>query len=315
MTFDLLLILVGLGLLYAGAESLVRGSSALALRLGLSPLVIGLTVVAYGTSMPEMVVSLNAAIHGQSAIAVGNVVGSNIFNIAVILGLAAVIFPIRIQFQLLRLDVPIMIASTLLVMFFIRDGRLDRPEAVVLFLGIIAYTVFSLITARRTSSPAVEAEYQEMVPSPRGPVLLNIFWILLGLGLMIGGSKCLVDGAVALARAWGLSEAVIGLTIVAAGTSTPELAATLVAAFKREADIAVGNIIGSNIYNLLAILGVTGIISPIETSSMAAFDLWMMLGLGILLVPFMWSGFILKRWEGGVLLAIYGGFLIWHWPK
>lgn len=315
MAWNTILVLTGLALLCAGAEALVRGSSGLAFRFGLSPLVVGLTVVAYGTSMPELVVSVKAALAGQSAIAIGNVVGSNIFNTAVILGIAAVIFPIKIQFQLLRFDVPLMIAATLLVIFFMRDGLIDRWEAGVLATGIVAYTVFSIVMARRTANKDVVEEFEEGVPRRRSPLVADIGLVLLGLGLMVFGSQALLDGAVAIARIWGVSEAVIGLTIVAAGTSAPELAATLVAAFKREADIAVGNVIGSNIYNLLCILGITGLIHPIDTSAMASFDLWVMLGVSLLLVPFLWTGFVLRRWEGFVFLAIYAGFLAWHWPK
>lgn len=310
-----ILIIGGLVLLYFGAEGLVKGSSALALKLGLTPLVVGLTVVAYGTSMPELVVSIKSALAGQSGIAVGNVVGSNIFNIAVILGLAAVIFPIKASFQLIRLDVPIMIGATVLVMVFFRDGALARWEAGVLFTGILAYTVGSLIYAKKTVTPEVEDEFAESVGRSDSPLWRDVVFVLAGLGLLVFGSRFLVEGAVGMARTWGVAEAVIGLTIVAAGTSTPELAATIVAAIKKEPDIALGGIIGSNIYNLLCILGATGLIAPIVTGGVAWTDMFVMLGLAVLLLPILWTGLVIKRWEGVVFLAIYGGFLGYLWPK
>ena len=315
MTWFSILIIGGLVLLYFGAEGLVRGSSAMALKLGLTPLVVGLTVVAYGTSTPELVVSIKAALAGQSGIAVGNVVGSNIFNIAVILGLAAVIFPIKASFQLIRLDVPIMIGATVLVMVFFRDGALARWEAGVLFTGILAYTVGSLIYAKKTVTPEVEDEFAESVGRPNSPLWRDIVFILGGLGLLVFGSRFLVEGSVGLARTWGVTEAVIGLTIVAAGTSTPELAATIVAAIKKEPDIALGGIIGSNIYNILCILGATGLIAPIVTGGVAWTDMFVMLGLAVMLLPILWTGLVVKRWEGVVFLAIYGGFLGYLWPK
>lgn len=310
-----ILIIGGLVLLYFGAEGLVKGSSALALKLGLTPLVVGLTVVAYGTSMPELVVSIKSALAGQSGIAVGNVVGSNIFNIAVILGLAAVIFPIKASFQLIRLDVPIMIGATVLVMVFFRDGALARWEAGVLFTGILAYTVGSLIYAKKTVTPEVEDEFAESVGRSDSPLWRDVVFVLAGLGLLVFGSRFLVEGAVGMARTWGVAEAVIGLTIVAAGTSTPELAATIVAAIKKEPDIALGGIIGSNIYNLLCILGATGLIAPIVTGGVAWTDMFVMLGLAVMLLPILWTGLVVKRWEGVVFLAIYGGFLGYLWPK
>ncbi len=315
MLADIFWILLGLALLYFGAEGLVRGSSSLALRLGLTPLVVGLTVVAYGTSMPELIVSVKSAMAGQSGIAVGNVVGSNIFNIAVILGVAAVIYPIRTNFQLVKVDVPIMLAASLLVIFFMWDGFLSRGEAAVLFAGIILYTVGSILLAKKSATPEIRAEYEESVGGrPKGSVPVDIGFVLGGLALLVFGSRFLVDGSISLARGFGVSEAVIGLTIVAAGTSTPELAATIVAALKKEPDIALGNIVGSNIYNILCILGVTGLIHPLSPGGVTPVDFAVMLGTSILLLPILWTGFTIRRWEGFVLLAVYGGYLWWLWP-
>lgn len=317
MIADFAFIVVGLVLLYFGAEGLVRGSSALALKLGLTPLVVGLTVVAYGTSTPELVVSVKAALSGQPGIAVGNVVGSNIFNIAVILGIASVIFPIRVNFQLLRLDVPIMVGVSLLLMAFFANGMLERWQAAVLFAGIVAYTVGSIIYAKKTATPDVQAEYAESVGDKKKPATLwlDLVFIIGGLGVLVAGSRFLVDGSIGVARSWGVSEAVIGLTIVAAGTSTPELAASIVAALKKEPDIAIGNIVGSNIYNILCILGIAGLITPLPLGGVAWTDLYVMLGFSLALVPILITGFVIKRWEGFVLLAGYGGYLAWMWPK
>jgi cation:H+ antiporter len=312
---DILFILLGLALLYAGAEGLVKGSSAIALKLGLSPLVVGLTVVAYGTSMPELIVSVKSALAGQSGIAVGNVVGSNIFNIGVILGVASIICPIKVNFQLVKIDVPIMIGITLLAMFFFLDGALARWEAGVLFAGILLYTCGSIIYAKKTTTAEVHAEFEEAIAKEVKPLWLDLLFIAGGLGLLVFGSRFLVDGSVSIARTFGISEAIIGLTIVAAGTSTPELAASMVAAMKKEPDIAIGNIVGSNIYNILCILGAAGLIAPISAGGVAWTDMFVMLGMSILLIPILWSGFVIKRWEGVVLLMLYGGYLAWLWPK
>jgi cation:H+ antiporter len=315
MTELILWIAAALVLLFFGAEWLVRGSSALALRLGITPLVIGLTVVAYGTSMPEMVVSTVAALKGQGDIAVGNVVGSNIFNVCVILGLSALALPLRVKVQLIRVDAPLMVGVSLLFIVLFRDFHISRLEAGFLLAGIIVYTVGSVIFARKEVSAEVQAEFTEAVVRPPGKLWRDLLLILGGLAVLVLGSRLLVTNAVELARLLGISEAVIGLTIVAAGTSMPELATSVVAAFRKQADIAIGNIVGSNLYNLLAIVGVSGLLAPLHAPGIRMLDLYVMLGTSIALLPLMWSGFVLKRWEGAVLLAAYGGYLYVLWPK
>lgn len=315
MTELILWIAAALVLLFFGAEWLVRGSSALALRLGITPLVIGLTVVAYGTSMPEMVVSTVAALKGQGDIAVGNVVGSNIFNVCVILGLSALVLPLRVKVQLIRVDAPLMVGVSLLFIVLFRDFHISRLEAGFLLAGIIVYTVGSVIFARKEVSAEVQAEFTEAVVRPPGKLWRDLLLILGGLAVLVLGSRLLVTNAVELARLLGISEAVIGLTIVAAGTSMPELATSVVAAFRKQADIAIGNIVGSNLYNLLAIVGVSGLLAPLHAPGIRMLDLYVMLGTSIALLPLMWSGFVLKRWEGAVLLAAYGGYLYVLWPK
>ncbi|WP_404421835.1 calcium/sodium antiporter [Nibricoccus sp. IMCC34717] len=313
LVLSFLLLAVSLGLLWLGAEGLVRGGSSIARRFGLTPLVIGLTVVAYGTSTPELVVSVKAALAGQGDISVGNVVGSNIFNVAFILGLTVLIHPIRTNLQLLRFDVPVMIATAVAGVLVVWDGRLDRWEGLVLLAGIVAYTVMNVRLARRETA-AVANEFDGGVPPPTGNALKDALFVLGGLGVLVLGSRLLVDSSVDIARTFGVSEAVIGLTIVAAGTSAPELAASLIAAWRKEPDIAIGNIVGSNIYNILAILGVSATVAPMQAPGISHVDLYGMLAVSLLLLPLAKSGFSLKRLEGLLLLACYGAFLWWHWP-
>ena len=310
MAWPWLLIVLGLGLLVAGAEALVRGSASLARRLGVSPLVVGLTVVAYGTSAPELLVSLQAAASGRGSIAIGNVVGSNIANIALILGLAALISPLTVRAKVIRIDLPILLVSTGILIAFLLDQRVGRIEGAVLFLGALAYTAFTLVAARRESLEVVE-EFAAGVPSQRGRVIWDVLLSIVGLGLLVLGARALVTGAVGVARGLGMSELVIGLTIVAVGTSLPELATSLLAAVRREADIAVGNVVGSNIFNILGILGLTALISPIQGFQVGTIDLLALAGTAIALLPMARSGFRVSRSEGVVLLLAYGLYGWW----
>lgn len=308
-------ILVGLILLCLGAEGLVRGSASLALRAGVTPLVVGLTVVAFGTSSPEMVVSTKASYLGQGSIALGNVVGSNIFNIAVILGLSALVRPLKVNAQLIRFDMPVMIAVSLLAFFMFRDGAISRWEAAILFVGVIVYTTVVVRMARREHSAALDKEFEEGTPHTTQSLWLDVAYVLGGLGLLVAGARFFVMGAVDLARVWGVSEAVIGLTIVAAGTSMPELATSMVAAFRKQEDIAIGNIVGSNIFNILAILGAAGLVKPFSGAGVMPMDFYFMLGTSIVLLPLMRWGLRLNRIEGGLLLLVYGCYLALLWPK
>ncbi|HEX5360877.1 MAG TPA: calcium/sodium antiporter, partial [Fluviicoccus sp.] len=248
----------GLILLTFGADVLVKGASSLAGALGISPLVIGLTVVAFGTSAPEMAVSVSSAWKGAADIAVGNVVGSNICNVLLILGLSAVAASLVVQKQLVRFDIPIMIFFSLLVLAMSLDKGISRLDGAILFAGIVAYTVFLIREARREGVATVEgAEEIEA-----NPMWKNLAYIGVGLGMLILGSQWLVEGAVAIAKYAGLSELVIGLTIVAVGTSLPELATSVMASLKGERDIAIGNVLGSNIFNIGAVLGISGLVAP-----------------------------------------------------
>jgi cation:H+ antiporter len=310
------MLLTGLVALYFGAEWLVRGGASLSIRLGVTPLLVGLTVVAYGTSTPELVVSSMAAAKGQGAIAVGNALGSNIFNIGVILGLTALIRPMRVQLQLLKFDTPVMVGVALLFLVFYRDEQIQLGEALVFLAVIVGYTVVNIRLARRQASAEVQREFGEGVPPPTGSAWKDVGLIAAGLAVLVRGSRLFVSGAVDLARLLKLSEAFIGLTIVAAGTSLPELASSLMAAWRKQPDIAIGNVVGSNIYNILAILGVSGVIAPpLNGQGVSLMDTLVMVGLSLVLLVIAWTGFKLRRWEGALLLALYGGYL-WHlWPK
>lgn len=306
----LVLFVLGLGLLIGGAELLVRGASRLAMAVGISPLVVGLTVVAYGTSAPEAAVSVGAALRGQGDLALGNVVGSNIFNVLFILGASALVTPLLVQKRMVRIDVPLMIAVSLALLLLSLDGRLGRLDAALLFGGAITYTVVLIRQGRREGAAAAAAAEVPAEPVARTPAMLalNVALIAAGLVMLVLGSRWLVNGAVSLATAMGVSELVIGLTIVAAGTSLPEVATSILAAFRGERDIAVGNVVGSNIFNILAVLGLTGIVSPEGipvAHSILTFDFPVMVAVAFACLPVFVNGLKIQRWEGGVFVGYY----------
>lgn len=305
----MLLILAGIVLLYFGAEGLVRGSSNLAIRAGIPPLVVGLTVVAFGTSAPELTVSVSAALQNKGVVALGNVVGSNIVNIAVILGLSAVICPLAIHIDLLKRDIPLMIGATVVTCGLFALGVFSRISGLFLLALLVGYIVFTIIAARRDKDAAYE-----IPESPNNPAWLDVVFLVVGLGLLVYGANLFVTGAINVAREFGVSEAVIGLTIVAIGTSLPELATSVVAALKKQTDIAVGNVVGSNIFNLLCILGVTAVIKPLPTAGISWVDIGIMLGVAVLLLPLAFTQKKIARWEGVVFLLVYVGYLYWLWP-
>lgn len=309
-------LLGGLVALYFGADWLVRGGASLAVRLGVTPLLVGLTVVAYGTSAPELIVSALAAARGQGDLAVGNAVGSNLFNIGVILGLAALVCPMRVRLQVLKLDTPVMLGAALLFLLCFRERVIQLSEAILFLALLVPYTLLNVRVARREASAAAGSELAAQMPKPVGPPWKDPALILAGLLVLVLGSRLFVAGAVDLARVLKVSEAVIGLTIVAAGTSLPELASTLMAAARGQPDMAIGNVIGSNICNILAILGVAGVVgAPVEAPGVGALDIGMMVGISFVMVAIAWTGFRLRRWEGALLLALYGGYLWCLWPK
>lgn len=308
MTMAVLLVLAGAALLYGGAEGLVRGASSLALRLGMTPLVIGLTVVAFGTSMPELVVSVEAALAGKGSLAVGNVVGSNIGNVGLILGLSALIAPLAVQARIIRLDMPLLVLVSAGVAVLLLDGAMGRGEAALLVGSLLLYVGFTVRASRRESA-AVAKEFEEGLARPTGSAALDAVLVLGGLALLAIGARLLVSGATTIAEAAGVEEAVIGLTVVAIGTSLPELATSVVAALKGEGDIAVGNVVGSNLFNILGILGIAALVRPLSSGGIGAVDLWVMLGAAVLLLPMMWTGRRVSRLEGGVLVAGYVAYV------
>ena len=312
MIIDISWITAALVLFFAGAESLVKGSSSLALRMGLSRLMVGLTIVAFGTSMPELTVSIKAALSQQGDISVGNAIGSNSFNIGIILGLTALICPIPVNLQIIRFDAPIALGIAFLLPVFMLDRTLGRAEGLLLFIGIAGYTWVSVILGHREKS-ITEKDISVPVMS-RNPGL-DVVFILGGLGILILGSRLLVDHSVSLAKALGVSEAVISLTIVAAGTGMPEFATSVVAAIRRQPDIAIGNIVGSNIFNVLAVLGAASLVSPLHTAGVSAWDYGIMIIFTVLLIPMLYTGRILHRIEGAVLLSLYGMYLFTLWPN
>jgi len=300
----------GLTLLFLGGNALVRGASALALRLGISPLAVGLTIVAFGTSAPELVVSMDAAFSGANDIAVGNVVGSNIANVALILGLSALLYPTSVHAKVVRLDAPLMILASLALIGALSNGHISRPEGTALTLGLVAYTIFTFWEARRESTP-VKQEFAAAVPSRPLSLPASAVCMVGGMAALLAGGHLLVTAAVAISTALGVGQAVIGLTIVAIGTSLPELATSLVAAFNKQGDIAIGNVVGSNLFNILGILGVTATLRPLALGALTAVDLAVMLLLAVALLLFVLSRPALARREGVLLLASYVAYLVW----
>lgn len=303
---DILYFVLGLALLIVGAEFLVRGASRLALSLGVSPLVVGLTIVAYGTSAPEVAVSVDGVLSGKMDIAVGNVVGSNIFNILFILGVSALIAPLLVHRQVIRQEVPIMIGAAALCTLFSLDGNIQAYEAGVLVALLVGYTWFLIQQSR------AEAKTEDDSPKPTSKWdahwSVQVLLVLVGLGLLVFGSNLLVDAATTIAKAFGVSDLVIGLTIVAAGTSLPEVATSITAAIRGQRDIAVGNVIGSNTFNIFGGLGASGVVSitGLEVSpAVLSFDLWFMLAVSVATLPVFIPGGQITRFSGTLFLFYY----------
>ena len=315
MLQQVLMFVLGLTVLVIGADVLVRGASRLAVSFGVSPLVVGLTVVAFGTSAPEMAVSVGSALNGNPDLAIGNVVGSNIANILLILGISALITPLLVDEQIIRQEIPIMIGASALLVVMALDGSIGRIEAAALFGLVVAYTVFLIVQSRRASKN-VQDEFETEIPTSNWDRhwAVQVALIVVGLVMLVQGAGWLVDAAVAFARAFGVSDLVIGLTVVAVGTSMPEIATSIVAAIRGQRDIAVGNVVGSNVFNILAVLGVTGLVSsgglPVSDAA-RNFDLWVMLAVAFACLPIMLSGREIARWEGGVFIAYYAIYTAW----
>jgi cation:H+ antiporter len=314
---NLLMFVGGLVLLVVGANALVRGASKLALSFGISPLVVGLTIVAFGTSAPEVAVSVGAVLDGNPDIAIGNVVGSNIFNVLFILGISALITPLIVNIQLIRQEVPIMLGASLLLLALGLDGKLSLLDGALLFSLLVAYTVFLVVQSRRETQAAKDEYAAEVKPAEAGAwddkLPMQLLLIVVGLAALVFGSEYLVTAAISFAKAMGVSDLVIGLTIVAAGTSMPEVATSITAAIKGERDIAVGNVVGSNTFNILGCLGLSGLVSGdmglVMAPSLLAFDIWVMLAVALACLPVFMTGREIARWEGGVFLGYYVAYV------
>lgn len=302
---DYIYVFAGLLGLFFGGEGLVRGSVGIARRLAIPPLLIGLTVVGFGTSTPELLVSVDAALRGVPDIAVGNIVGSNIANILLIVGLTALVWPIRVSGATLRRDTAVMLAAAFALLPVFALGEIGRLPGVLLVLALAAYLTFAYLR------PGSEAAEEQGAPAPSS-VVVSLLWVVGGLVILMFGARFLVDGAVSIARGYGVSEAFIGLTIVAVGTSLPELATSVIAAFRRQSEIAIGNIVGSNIFNVLGILGVTALIKPIPVASrFLTFDLPVMMMVSLVLTGLLLTRPVIGRGVGLVLLAAYVAYIGW----
>lgn len=304
------LILIGFLLLGAGAELLVGGASRLALRLGVTPLAVGLTIVAFGTSAPELAVSVESTLNNLSALALGNVIGSNIANIGLILGITAMIQPIHVERSLVRQQIPIVIACSVLLGLLLLDGEVNRMDGFLLIIGLCAYLYLSYRQSRGEFNDGETLDLPPAItPQQPGSTLVNVAFVVIGLGLLVFGSQLFVNNAVVLARFLGISEAIIGLTLVAVGTSIPELATSVLAAFRRQSDIAIGNVVGSNTFNILCVLGVTAVVGSISGEQFSLVDFGTMLVFALVLLPIARTGFTLSRAEGALLLAGYLGYV------
>lgn len=315
---NFILLLLGVGLLTAGGEALIRGSLAVARRVGISPLLSGLVIIGFGTSAPELIVSIDAAISQQPDIAIGNVVGSNIGNILLILGVCALITPLKVKPLVLRRDAVTVVAASFLFVLLAGGNSLGRVDSVIFLTGLVSYLTWAYWSERFHAAPSAALHNAEAIELNALPK--SAFWtaatVTLGLLLLIAGAQILLMGAVGVAKHFGVSEAVIGLTLVAVGTSLPELTISVIAALRRHADVAVGNIIGSNIFNLLGILGISALIQPLPIHArIQQFDQWIVLGTSLLLLLCLYTGRQLSRLEGGILLAGYVVYVMLSFTK
>jgi cation:H+ antiporter len=316
VSFSLILLLArGLGFLFAGGEVLIRGAARLGTAVGISPLIVGLTIVAFSTSAPELAVTLQAAAVDQADLVIGNVVGSNISNVLLILGLSALVAPLVVRQRLIRVDVPIMIGVSFLIYLLALDGLITRLEGALLFSLLLAYLALVVRMSRKESQAIREeyaSEYGEAQPGTARRWPLYLLLVAAGLGLLLLGAQWLVEGAVALARWLGVSELIIGLTIVAVGTSLPEMATSLIAAARGERDIAVGNVVGSNIFNILSVLGLTAMVARdgvLVSPAALSFDLPVMIAVAVACLPVFFNGYRIERWEGALFVAFYVAYI------
>lgn len=308
------LLVLGLIVLGMGAELLVRGSSTIALKLGVTPLLIGLTVVAFGTSAPELAVSIEATLTNHSPLALGNVIGSNIANIGLILGLVAIIRPIQIDQQLVKKQIPIVIASSLFLWLLLLNGEVGFTDGVMLCAGLAGFLTYSYMESRKDAAAKKLIAENPRISPPARPQIFYLVMLIIGLVMLVYGSTLFVENAISLARILGINEVIIGLSIVAVGTSVPELATSLIAAYKNESELAVGNVVGSNLFNILGILGISALLGTIYGDEFNIIDFLVMLAYAVILLPFAWTSLRISRLEGFVLLAGYIAYMIYIFP-
>lgn len=313
MLWQLLIFAIGVFILYVGAEWLVRGAASLALRYGIRRLVVGLTVVALGTSMPEFVINFFAALDNEDSLALGNIVGSNICNIGLILGMSALVLPLAVRPSTLRKEYPLMMGVMLLFYLLSLDGIVSKLDGLLLVIGLVGFLVFLVIDSRRHARKTTAEELPDVqADDVAAPLWKKALFLVAGIVLLAGGARLMVHAAVTIAESMGINPIVIGLTVVAIGTSLPELAASVVSAMKREADMSLGNVLGSNLLNVLFVVGLVSMINPltVDTESLNV-HFPVMLGFGALLLPLAWTSYRITRLEGGMLITVFFGYLVY----
>ena len=308
-------ILISIILLYFGTSWLIKGSSSLALKAGVSSLVAGLSFAAFGNSSPELAVSVNAALSGHGNIAIGNVIGSNLFNICMILGISAIVAPLKIRMQLLKIDIPALILSATGFILVFVDRQISRSEGVILLLCLVLYLLFKIILARRKQSAELHTEFGNSISNQKMKWYWAVGMLVLGIAILVVGSELLVKGAVAIARSLEVGETIIGLTVIAAATSMPLLFFSVVATVRKKYDLAIGNVIGASIFNILGTIGISAVIHPLSALAISNIDLFIMIGVTLLLLQFLRSKYILKRDDGIFMIVMYLIYLYYLWPK
>jgi len=315
MLLPIFFILSSLILLYFGSSWLVKGSSSLALKAGISPLLTGLTIVAFGNSLPQLAVSLNAALSEHGNIAVGNVMGSNLFNICIILGISAMVSPMKLKMQLFKIEILILVFLTIVFMILFADREISRVEGGILLFGLVLYILLYIILDRREKSTEIYTEFEESIPDQEMKWYWSVGMIVFGIGLLIAGSTLLVNGSLQIACLLGVGETIISLTIIAAGTSTPLLATSIYATKRKQFDIVIGNVIGASIFNILGVIGTSALINPLSAIAISNIDLYVMIGVTIYILQFFRSKYILKRDDGIFMIGMYLIYMYYLWPK
>lgn len=315
MLLPIFFIIISPILLYFGASWLIKGSSSLALKAGIAPLFAGLTLVAFGNSSPELAVSVNAALSGHGNIAIGNVIGSSLFNILIILGISALVSPLKIRMQFHKIDIPVLIVATVGFMIFFADRQISRFEGGILLFGLVIYLVLKIVLARREKGAEIDPEFEHSVQDQKIKWYWAVGIIILGIGLLVAGSELLVKGAIADARSLGVGETIVGFTIIAAATSIPLLAFSVVATIRKEYDLAIGYVVVASIFNILGTIGISAVIQPLSAIAVSNIDLYVMVGVTLLLLQFLRAKYILKRDDGIFMIGIYLIYLYYLWPK